>query len=163
MWPQHLYQGKIAALCAYCTDQGSIFRSENYIYSPSLLKMIFSPFRDKSFILLPSWHFCIISSLFCIYFTLLLPLFSFSFTFLPILSPFFLCLLHFHPFSHSPFHIFPPNDLGCYSPLPLRGERGYFPVYRPLVQPEHCGGMVLTFHRKSSSVLFDQPTRHCVA
>ncbi len=57
---------------------------------------------------LPSWPFFLDSSLFCIYFTLLLPLFSFSspFSVLFSLSSFF---LHFPTFSFHLFHIFSPK------------------------------------------------------
>ncbi len=75
------------------------------------------------------------SSLFCIYFTLLLPLFSFSFPllpfsfpFLPFSFPFLPFSFTFSPFFPSPFHIFSPNDIGWYSPP----QGGYFPIYRPL-------------------------------
>ncbi len=65
------------------------------------------------------------SSLFCIYFTFLLPIFSFSFKFDPfsLTSPFFL----------FPFSYFSPNGIGLYSPLG-GGRAGYFPIYRPLGQ-----------------------------
>ncbi len=118
--------------------QGSIFRSENDIYFPPLLKLYFSPFSRHVVFRLPSWPFCFNCSLFCIYFTLLLPLFSFSFPFLTFffplsyfflspssfflspfflfLSPFFLFLLHFLPFSLGLFIFFPPNDIGLYPP-----------------------------------------------
>jgi hypothetical protein len=89
--------------------QGSLFRSENDIYSrppsendifPSLTHFVFR---------LPSWPFCLNSSLFCINFTLLFPLFSFLFPFFLFRSPFFLFLLHLPPFFSWPFHIFSPK------------------------------------------------------
>ncbi len=100
--------------------QGSIFWSENDIYPPPLLKMIFFPLSWHVVFWLPSWSFCLIFGLFCIYFTLLLPLFSFSFPFI-FLSSFF--LLHFPLFSLRLFISPPPNDIGRYSP-PLGGGGG---------------------------------------
>ncbi len=74
---------------------------------------------------LPSCPSCLInSSLICIYFTLLLPLF-------------FLFLLHFPPFYLPLFIFFPPNDIGWYFPSPL-GAGGYFPIYRPLFMFWFC-------------------------
>ncbi len=66
--------------------QGSIFWSENNFYSLPLLKMIFVPLLQHVVFRLPFWPFCPNSSPFCIYFTLLLPLSSFSFPFLPFLQ-----------------------------------------------------------------------------
>ncbi len=122
--------------------QGSIFRSENVIYSPPLLKMIFFPLLWHVVFWLPLWPFCPNSSLFCNYFTLLLPLFSFSFPiffsfpffpfyfpFLPFSFPFLPFSFTFSPFSLRLFIFFPPNDISWYPP-PRGG--GYFPIYRPL-------------------------------
>ncbi len=64
--------------------------------------------------------FALILSYFCNYFTLLLPLFSFSFPF-PLFSfPFLPFSFTVSPFFSSPFHIFPPNDIGWYFFLPHR-------------------------------------------
>ncbi len=54
--------------------QGSIFRSENDIYPPPSENDIF-PLSWHVVFRLPSWPFRLNSSLFCNYFTLLLPLF----------------------------------------------------------------------------------------
>ncbi len=108
-----------------CWEQGSIFRSENDIYSPPLMKMIFFPLLGHVVFRLPSWPFCLNSSLFCNYFTLLVPLFSF-------LSPFFL-FFYIYPFFSLPFHIFSPKwHWLTFPPPPGRG--GYFPIYMPLVE-----------------------------
>jgi hypothetical protein len=73
--------------------------------------------------LLLSFPFCLNSSLFCIYSTLLLPSFSFSFP----LSSFFLFYLHLFLFSFSYFFL-------RWHWLIFLGGRGggYFPIYRPL-------------------------------
>ncbi len=70
-------------------------------------KDIFPPLTTCHFRLL-LWPFTLNSSLFCIYFTLLLPLLPFSFPFFLFLSPFFLFLLRFPPFS-LPLFIFSPQ------------------------------------------------------
>ncbi len=106
-------------------NQGSIFWSENDIYPPPLFWKLYSyPLLGHIIFWLLSWLFCLNSSLFCIYFTLLLPPPS------HFLSPFLFFLLHFSPFSLCLFIFFPPYDIGWYfSPL---GGGGYFPIYRPL-------------------------------
>jgi hypothetical protein len=89
-------------------SQGSIFRSENDIYSPLLLKMIFFPLSRHVIFKLPSWPFCLNSSLFCNYFTftsrflIFFPHSSFSFPFLPF-------SFTFSPLVSSLFHIFSPK------------------------------------------------------
>jgi hypothetical protein len=116
----------------FTPPQGSIFRFENDIYSPSpSWKWYFFPLSRFVVYRLPLWLFCLNSSLFCIYFTLLLPLFSFSFPFFLFIFPFFLFLLHFPHFSLHLFIFFPPNDIGWYFP-PQGGGGGYLPIYRPL-------------------------------
>jgi hypothetical protein len=89
--------------------------------------MIFFHLSRQVIFRLPSWPFCLNSSLFCIYFTLFLtpflPLFSFSFPFLPF-------SVTFSPFFSSPFHIFSPKWHQLIFPPPPVG--GYFPIYRPL-------------------------------
>ncbi len=98
--------------------QGSIFRSENDIYSPPPSENdIFSPLATHCFFLLPSWPFCLNSSLFCNYFTRLLPLFSFSFPFLPF-------SFTYSPLFSSPFHIFSPKWHRLISPS--QGGGGIF-------------------------------------
>jgi hypothetical protein len=104
------------------SPQGSIFRSENVIYSPPL-KMKFFPLLRHIVFWLPSWPFCLDSSLFCNYFTLLLPSFSFSFPFLPF-------SLHFPPFSLHLFIFFISNYIGWYFFLSQGGK--YCPIYSPL-------------------------------
>ncbi len=104
-----------SCLDSYTISQGSIFRSENDIYPPPLLKIIFFLLSLHVIFRLPSWPFCLNSTLFCNYFTLLLPLSHF-------LSPFFLFLLHFPPFSLRLFIFFPPNDIGWYFPPPRGGR-----------------------------------------
>ncbi len=85
-----------------------------------------------------SWPFYLNSSLFCIYFTLLLPLFSFSFPFLfhspfSFHSPFFSFPFLFIPLSTFFFYIFPlfslpififfpPNDIGWCPPAAVKNE-----------------------------------------
>ncbi len=96
-------------------NQGSIFRSKNGIYSPPPFwkNYILSPFRDMSFFA----SYCGLFALILPYFAFILPFyFSFSFPFFPFLSPFFLFLLHFPYFSIPLFTLFPPNDIGWYSP-----------------------------------------------
>ncbi len=98
------------------------------IYPPPLFD------NDKFFpsaahcFLTPSCPICLNSSLFCTYFTLLLLIFSFSFSFFPLssfLSCIFTLFLFLLPISYYP----PPQMTGWYFP-PGRG--GYFPIYRPL-------------------------------
>ncbi len=89
-----------------------------YLSPPPFWKWYFFPLSRHIIFGLPLWLFCLNSSLFCIYFTLLLPLSSFSFPFLPFSFPFLPFSCTFSPFFSSPFHIFPPNDIGWYSPPP---------------------------------------------
>jgi hypothetical protein len=72
------------------------------------------------------------SSLFCIYFTLLLPIFSFLSHFILFPSSFFLSLLHFPSFSFPLFIFFPPNDTADIPPPREGGWEEYFPIYVPL-------------------------------
>ncbi len=76
---------------------------------PTFWKLYFIPLSQHIVFRLPSWPFCFNSSLFCIYFTLLLPLFSFSFHFPPFSVPFLPFSFIFSPFFSSPFHIFSPK------------------------------------------------------
>ncbi len=76
---------------------------KRYLFSP-LLKILFFPLSKHIIFRLPSWPFCLNSSLCCIYFILLLPLSHF-------LSPFFLFSLFpfsftFSPFFSPPYYIF---------------------------------------------------------
>ncbi len=89
--------------------QGSIFRSENDIYSPPLLKMIFFPLSRHVVFRLPSWPFFLnffpILHLFYPFtspFLIFFPLSSFFFS----LSSFF---FYIFPLFSSPFHIFSPK------------------------------------------------------
>jgi hypothetical protein len=102
-------------------DQGSIFRSENYIYSPPPPSEndIFFPSRDMSFfyshcglfaLILP--YFAFILPFYFPFSNFLSPFFPFLSPFFLFLSPFFLFLLHFLPFSLGLFIFFPPNDIG---------------------------------------------------
>ncbi len=78
-------------------QQGSRIWSENYIYSSPLPEIKFSFSPPATCFPILSCPFCVFSSLFCIYFTLLFPIFSCSLPFLPF-SPSFLFLLNFPPF-----------------------------------------------------------------
>jgi hypothetical protein len=81
--------------------QGSIFWSENDIYSPP-------PFRKCYFSLSLFDSYCALFVFILPYFAFispLTPIFSFSFHFVPF--PF-----TFSTFSSSPFYIFPSNDIG---------------------------------------------------
>ncbi len=132
----------------FTVDQGSIFRSENNIYSPTpFWQWYFFPLsRHVVFFYSHYSLFALILS----YFAFILPFYfpfshflspfflflslPFSFTLLPIsLSPFFLFLLHFPPSSFCLFIFVPPNYIGWYfyPPAPWVGE--YFPIYRPLL------------------------------
>ncbi len=106
--------------------RGLIFRSENYIYPPPLLKMILFPPLVKKYFLLLLCPFCNNSALFCIYFTLYFPTskFSVSFPFLPF-TPIFPLSFPFLPFSLTVSRVFPfhflLNDISWHSPPPGRG------------------------------------------
>ncbi len=93
-----------------------------FIPLPPCLKMIFFPLSRHIVFRLPSWPFCLNSSLFCNYFTpltspflLFFPLSSFLFS----LSSIFFYI--FPPFSLHLFIFCPPNDIGWYFPLPGGG------------------------------------------
>ncbi len=104
---------------------------------PPFWKWYFFPLSRHVIFWLPLRPFCLNSSLFCIYFTLFLiffPLSSFFFPLLPFSFLFLLFSFTFFLFFSSPFHIFSPNDIGWYFPLPQGG--GYFPIYRPLGEYE---------------------------
>ncbi len=106
--------------------QGSIFRSENKIYSPlppSSENDIFPPSHDALFFNSHRGLFALILP----YFAFILP---FYFPFSHFLSPFFLFLLYFPPFSLRLF-IFFPQMTSADIPPPRGG--GYFPIYRPLL------------------------------
>ncbi len=89
-----------------------IFRSENDIYPPPLLKMIFLPLSGD-IVFTPIVAFLLYSSLFCFYFTLLLPFSHFlsPFFLFPSPSPFFLFLLHFSAVSLPLFKFSPQMTL----------------------------------------------------
>ncbi len=118
----------------YTSSQGSIFPSENDIYSPPPSENdIFSPSRNMSFLNSHRGLFALILT----YFAFILPLFSFSFLFLPfsfLLLPFSFTI---SPFFSYPLHIFSPkwHRLIFFPPPPPGG--GYFPIYRPLLPHNH--------------------------
>ncbi len=97
------------------------------IYSSCLENDAFPPLATRRFLLL-SCSIYLNSFLFCTYlpfyflFSLFLSPFSLSFPFLPF------CIA-FSSFFSSPFHIFPPNDIACYSPTPE--GRGIFQYIDP--------------------------------
>ncbi len=113
------------------STQGSIFWSENDIYSTPLSEMIFFPLSRHAVFRLISCPVCLNSSLlylFTSYFLFFFLIFSFSFSFSLFLSPFFLFLS-------------PPKDTGRNSPS-REGGGGFFPINRPLL-PQSCKGRVL--------------------
>ncbi len=112
------------------SSKGLYFGPKTILIPPFLFpKMIlYSPLATGLFRLL-SCPFWLYSFLFHIYFTHLLPIFSFSFPLSSFSFPFLPFSFTFSPFSSSPFHIFPPNDIGCYFLFP--GGGGDFPIYRP--------------------------------
>jgi hypothetical protein len=105
-------------------EQGSIFRSEKYIYSPPPSENdIFSPSRDTLFFDTHRGLFALILP----YFAFIL---SFYFPFSHFLSPFFLFLLLFPLFLFAFSYFFPQMTLAdIFSPP---GGGGYFPIYRSL-------------------------------
>jgi hypothetical protein len=82
---------------------------KQYLFLSPLVKMIFFPPLVPCCFSTPILAFLPYSSLFCIYFTLLLPLFSFSFPFLPFSFPFLPFPFTFSPFFSSPLPIFSPE------------------------------------------------------
>ncbi len=86
----------------------------------------------------PLWPFCLNSSLFCSYFTFLLPLFSLSFPF-PLFSFSFLPFsFTFSPCFSLHFHIFSPNDIGWYFSLPPGGEVFFLQYLGPCGNTSRC-------------------------
>ncbi len=109
--------------------------------------MIFFPLSQHVVFRLPFWPFCLNSSIFCIYLTLLLPLFSFSFPFLPYSSPFLPFSFTFSPFLFFAFsYFFPLMTSADIRPSPRGG--GYFPIYRPLVRSAVEFGEVSSFRSR---------------
>jgi hypothetical protein len=103
------------------TSRGLYFGPKTIFITPPppLLKIIFFPLSGHLVFRLPLWPFYLNSSLFCNYFTLLLPLFSFSFPFSSFFCPlFFLFLLHFPSFSLRLFMFFPQIILADIPPPP---------------------------------------------
>ncbi len=94
-----------------------------------------------------SWPFCLNSSLFCIYFSLLLPLFSFSFPFLS-LHPISSFSFTFPPIFSFPFHIFPPNDISWYFPP---GGGLFSNIYS---RPLYPGGLLIFYLSQVSKALY---------
>jgi hypothetical protein len=101
----------------HCQEQGSLFSSENEIYSPPFRKLYFSPAHNMPFfnsyrapfaLFFPILHWCYS-------FTSHVLSFSFSFSFLHF-------YLTFAIFSHPVFIYFPPNDIVADSPPPRGGE-----------------------------------------
>ncbi len=84
---------------------GGLYFGPKTISPPPLLKIIFFPLSGHVIFRLPSRPFCLNSSLFCIYFTLLPLLLSFSY-------PFLCFYFIFPPFSLRLFIYFPPNYIG---------------------------------------------------
>jgi hypothetical protein len=110
--------------------QGSIFRSENDIYSlPPPLKIIFFPPLATRHFLLPSWPFALILP----YFAFILPFF---FPFSPFLSPFFFFFplssffSYIFPLLLFPFLYFFPQMTSVDIPPPQRGK-GIFQYIDP--------------------------------
>ncbi len=105
-------------------SRGLYFGPKTIFIPPPFWKWYFFPLSRHVVFRLPSWPFCLNSSLFCIHFTLFLPFSHFLSPFFIFLSPFFLFLLHFPPFSLPLFIFFPPNDIGWYLfPPPPGGGR----------------------------------------
>ncbi len=100
-----------------------------YLPPPPFWKWYFFPLSRHVVFRLLLWPFCLNCSLFCINFTVFLPLWSFS-PLLPFSFPFLSFSFTFSSFSLLLFIFFPPNDIGWYFPPPRGG--GYFPIYRPL-------------------------------
>ncbi len=103
------------AACVPCftfhtpSPRGLYFGPKTIFIPPPLLKMLFVPLLWHIVFQLPLCPFCLNSSLFCNYFTLLLPLISFSFRFLPFSFPFLPFSFTFPSYFSSPFHIFSPK------------------------------------------------------
>ncbi len=113
-------------------NQGSIFRSENVIYSTApFWKWYF--FHLSRHVIFYSHHglFAFILPYFAIILSFYFPFSNFLSPFFLFLFPFFFFLLHFPPFS---FHISPPNDIGWYFPPP-RGGGGIFQYIGPWAEP----------------------------
>jgi hypothetical protein len=106
------------------------FQLPNNIYSPPPSEIDNFPLSRCLVFQLWSWPFCLNYLLLWIYFTLLRPLFSFSYLLLPFSFLFLHFSFTFSLFLSSAFHIFSPNDIGWYSPLggvifPCPFARGY--------------------------------------
>ncbi len=104
------------------------------IFIPPLPKMIFSPLSRHIFFQLLSWPFYLNPSLFCIYYILLLPIFSLFYPLSSFLFLLFLFLWHLPPVSLPLFLFFPQMLLAdIFSP-----PGGYFPIFRPLSFSHQC-------------------------
>ncbi len=101
--------------------RGLYFCPKMIFIPPPFWKWYFFPLSRHVVFRLLSWPFFLNSSLFCICFTLLLPLFSFSFPFLPFSFPFLPFSFTFSPFFSLPFHIFSPKWHGLIFPPPRGG------------------------------------------
>ncbi len=118
--------------------RGLYFGLKTKFIPPSFLKWYFFPLSRHVVFPLPSWPFFLNSSLFCIYFTLLLPLFSFPFPFLLFSFPFLPFSFTFSPFFLFTFSYFFPQMTPADIPPP-RGR--YFPIYGPLKGAVEVSGL----------------------
>ncbi len=108
--------------------RGLYFALKTIFIPPPFWKWCF-PLSPFVIFLLLLWPFSLNSSLFHIYFPLLLPLFLLSSPFFHFLSPFLLFLLHFPLFSLPLFVFYIPK--WKLADISLGGGGRYFPIYRP--------------------------------
>ncbi len=102
-WACSCYQDLSPSVIIYSSSTGGLyFGPKLYLFlPPSFGKYVFPPLVTCHFLLVLC-PFCLNSPIFCAYFTLFTPVFSFS-------SP-FVFVFTFYPFVSSPF-IFFPNDI----------------------------------------------------
>ncbi len=115
-----------------------ILIQKRYLSSPPFRKWYFPPIATHCF----SCPFCLNSFLFCIYFTLLLPIFSFSFFLFLFLSSIFLFL----PSMYLPF-----SSLYVSS---------FFLPFSSLFLPSFFSSMLLIISRKLYRLIFPPPSPH---
>ncbi len=135
------------------------------------MKMIFFPLSQYVIFQPPSWPFCLNSSLYCNYFTLLLPLFSFSFLFLPFSFSFLPFSITFSPFFSSPFSYFFPQmtSADIFPPPPPQGGSifqyigPWDTLSRLLCLSKYCCGSEMISFRFGSGwrKLWDSEPEHC--